>query len=78
MHADVVGMSTRLRTTMCKRQACIDRLKERGLREKYIVMIGGAPVTDDFARQIGADYYTPDAASAAETARSVVLEKKSA
>ena len=78
MHADVIGMSALLSTTMCQMQACIDRLKERGLREKYIVMIGGAPVTDDFARQIGADYYTPDAASAAETARSVVLEKKSA
>ena len=78
MHADVIGMSALLSTTMCQMQACIDRLKERGLREKYIVMIGGAPVTADFARQIGADYYTPDAASAAETARSVVLEKKSA
>ena len=78
MHADVIGMSALLSTTMCQMQACIDRLKERGLREKYIVMIGGAPVTDDFARQIGADYYTPNAASAAETARSVVLEKKSA
>ena len=40
--------------------------------------IGGAPVTDDFAHQIGADYYTPDAASAAETARSAVLARKSA
>ena len=51
---------------------------ERGLREKYIVMIGGAPVTEDFAKEIGADYYTPDAASAAETARNAVMERKSA
>ena len=78
MHADVIGMSALLSTTMCQMQSCIDRLKERGLRDKYIVMIGGAPVTDDFASQIGADYYTPDAASAAETARSAVMEKKSA
>lgn len=78
MHADVIGMSALLSTTMCQMQACVDRLKERGLRDKYIVMIGGAPVTDDFAHQIGADYYTPDAASAAETARSAVLARKSA
>ncbi len=76
IHADVIGMSALLSTTMYQMQDCIDRLKERGLRDKYIVMIGGAPVTDAFAKQIGADYYTPDAASAAETARNAVLEKK--
>ena len=53
-------------------QDCIDKLKERGLRDKYIVMIGGAPVNDSFAKQIGADYYTPDAATAAEVARNAV------
>ena len=57
-------------------QDCVDRLKERGLRDKYIVMIGGAPVNDSFAEQIGADYYTPDAASAAETAKEAVLKVK--
>ena len=70
--ADVIGMSALLSTTMPQMQECIRRLEERGLREKYIVMIGGAPVTDDFAKEIGADYYTPDAASAAETARNAV------
>ena len=62
--ADVICMSALLTTTMPRMQDCVDRLKERGLRDKYIVMIGGAPVNDSFAEQIGADYYTPDAASA--------------
>lgn len=73
--ADVICMSALLTTTMPKMQECIEDLKARGLRDKYIVMIGGAPVNDEFARQIGADYYTADAASAAETARKAVTEK---
>lgn len=75
--ADVICMSALLTTTMPRMQDCVDRLKERGLRDKYIVMIGGAPVNDSFAEQIGADYYTPDAASAAETAKEAVLKVKS-
>lgn len=78
MGADVIGMSALLSTTMPQMQECIRRLEERGLRDKYIVMIGGAPVTEEFADQIGADYYTPDAASAAETARDAVLARRSA
>lgn len=74
--ADVICMSALLTTTMPRMQDCVDRLKERGLRDKYIVMIGGAPVNDSFAEQIGADYYTPDAASAAETAKEAVLKVK--
>ena len=54
----------------------VDLLKEKGLRDKYIVMIGGAPITDSFAEEIGADYYTPDAASAAEIAKEVVAKKR--
>ena len=50
--------------------------KERGLRDKYIVMAGGAPVNQAFADQIGADYYTEDAASAAEIAKEAVLKRK--
>lgn len=73
--ADVICMSALLTTTMPSMQECIDRLRERGLRDKYIVMIGGAPVNDSFARQIGADYYTPDAATAAEVAREAVLAR---
>ena len=78
MGADVIGMSALLSTTMPQMQECIRRLEERGLRDKYIEMIGGAPVTEEFADQIGADYYTPDAASAAETARDAVPARRSA
>ena len=74
--ADIIGMSALLTTTMPNMSAVIEELKERGLRDKYIVMIGGAPVTDSFAEQIGADYYTPDAATCAEVARKAVQEKK--
>ena len=74
--ADVICMSALLTTTMPNMKNLIDLLKEKGLRDQYIVMIGGAPVNESFAQEIGADYYTPDAASAAETAKQAVLEKK--
>ena len=74
--ADVIGMSALLTTTMAEMKATIDELKERGLRDKYIVMVGGAPVTETFAQQIGADYFTPDAGSAAEVAKKAVLDRK--
>lgn len=74
--ADIICMSALLTTTMPKMQDCIDLLNERGLRDKYIVMVGGAPVNESFSEQIGADYYTADAASCAEAAKKAVLEKK--
>lgn len=74
--ADLIGMSALLTTTMPNMQLVIDELKARGLRDKYIVMVGGAPVNESFAQQIGADYYTPDAATAAEVAKKAVLERK--
>ena len=73
--ADVICMSALLTTTMPNMKVVIDSLKEKGLRDKYIVMVGGAPVNEAFAEQIGADYYTPDAATAAEVARDAVLSK---
>lgn len=76
-NADVICMSALLTTTMTNMQSCIDKLNEKGLRDKYIVMVGGAPVNDSFAEKIGADYYTPDAASAAEVAKKAVLAKAS-
>jgi 5-methyltetrahydrofolate--homocysteine methyltransferase len=54
----------------------IDELKNRNIRDKYIVMVGGAPVNQNFAEQIGADYYTPDAATAAEVAKQAVTVGK--
>lgn len=74
--ADVIGMSALLTTTMPNMKDVIALLDEKGLREKYIVMVGGAPVNESFAEEIGADYYTPDAASAAEVAKKAVMDKK--
>ena len=74
--SDIIAMSALLSTTMPNMKEVIDLLEEKGLRDKYIVMIGGAPLTDEFAEEIGADYYTPDAATAAEVAKKCVLEKR--
>lgn len=73
--ADIIGMSALLTTTMPNMGQVVEELKNRGLREKYIVMVGGAPVTEEFAQQIGADYYTQDAATCAEIAKKAVEEK---
>ena len=74
--ADIICMSALLTTIMPNMQVCVEQLKERNLRDKYIVMVGGAPVNESFAQQIGADFYTPDAASAAEMARDAVMKKR--
>ncbi len=74
--ADVICMSALLTTTMPNMKEVISGLEARGIRDKYIVMIGGAPVNQNFADQIGADFYTADAATAAETAKKAVTEKK--
>lgn len=74
--ADVICMSALLTTTMENMKNVITLLEEKGLRDKYIVMVGGAPVNDSFAMEIGADHFTADAASAAEVAKKAVLEKK--
>lgn len=68
--ADLVCLSALLTTTMLYQKDIIDALKAAGLRDKVKVMVGGAPVTQEFADEIGADAYTSDAASAAEKARS--------
>ena len=72
--ADIICMSALLTTTMPSMKAVIEELESRGLRDKYLIMIGGAPVTDEFAKQIGADWYTPDAATAAEKAKELVTQ----
>ncbi|MDD3278448.1 MAG: corrinoid protein [Lachnospiraceae bacterium] len=71
VHANIICMSALLTTTMPNMQGVIDLMKERNVRDKYTVMIGGAPVTESFAKEIGADYYTADATSAAEVAKKV-------
>jgi 5-methyltetrahydrofolate--homocysteine methyltransferase len=62
--AQVIGMSALLTTTMMQMKATVESLQAAGLKGKVKVVVGGAPVTDEFARQIGADGYAPDAASA--------------
>ena len=70
--AQVIGMSALLTTTMNKMEDTIEALRAAGLREKVKVLIGGAPVTQDFANRIGADAFAPDASSAARIARQLV------
>lgn len=69
---DVLGMSAMLTTTMTNMKKVIDLLKEKGLREKVKVVVGGAPVSEEFAESIGADGYAPDAGVAAELVRKLV------
>ena len=69
---DIVGISALLTTTMIGMMDVITILKRAGLRDKVKVMIGGAPVTQEFADEIGAEGYAPDAASAVDKARGLV------
>jgi len=70
--AQVIGMSALLTTTMSNMQNTIQALQAAGLRDKVKVVIGGAPVTEVYARQIGADAFAPDASSAVRTVRQLV------
>ena len=70
--AQIVGMSALLTTTMGQMKATIQALETAGLRNKVKVLVGGAPVTERFAREVGADGYAPDAASAVDLAKSFV------
>jgi len=69
---DIVAMSALLTTTMLAMKDTIEVLKEEGLRDSVKVMVGGAPVTSDFATEIGADGWAPDAASAKDLALELV------
>jgi 5-methyltetrahydrofolate--homocysteine methyltransferase len=70
--AQVIGMSALLTTTMNNMQHTVAALNAAGLRQQVKVMVGGAPVTEAYARQIGADAYAPDASSAVRMARSLL------
>jgi 5-methyltetrahydrofolate--homocysteine methyltransferase len=72
---DILGMSALLTTTMPYMKVVIDTLKEKGIREDYIVMVGGAPLNEEFAKAIGADAYCRDAAVAVETAKTFMARK---
>ncbi len=71
--ADIVALSALLTTTMAEQKAIISAIEEAGLRDKVKIMVGGAPCTPEWATEIGADAYTQDAASAAETAKSFIV-----
>lgn len=70
--ADIVAMSALLTTTMPGMKDTVDTLTEQGIRDRAKVMIGGAPVTQAYADEIGADGYAPDAASAVDKARALL------
>jgi 5-methyltetrahydrofolate--homocysteine methyltransferase len=72
---DIIGMSALLTTTMPYMKVVIDTLKEKGMRDDYVVLVGGAPLNEEFAKAIGADAYCRDAAVAVETAKSFMARK---
>jgi 5-methyltetrahydrofolate--homocysteine methyltransferase len=72
---DILGMSALLTTTMPYMKVVIDTLREKGMRDDYIVLVGGAPLNEDFARQIGADAYCRDAAVAVQTAKDLIARR---
>jgi methylmalonyl-CoA mutase cobalamin-binding domain/chain len=75
---DIIGMSALLTTTMPYMKVVIDTLVEKGMRDDYIVLVGGAPLNEEFADAIGADAYCRDAAVASETASSLVAARRAA
>ncbi|MFW5788038.1 MAG: corrinoid protein [Halanaerobiaceae bacterium] len=70
--ADILAMSALLTTTMTKMEDVIEKVKDAGLREDVYIMVGGAPITDEFAKDIGADSYSKDAGAAARKAKAIV------
>lgn len=76
--ADIICLSALLTTTMPSIESTIELFKEKGARDKYIFMIGGAPVSEEYAKKVDADYYTPDAAAAADVAKSALMARKEA
>tara|TARA_B100001093_G_scaffold403385_1_gene391343 strand:+ start:42 stop:743 length:702 start_codon:yes stop_codon:yes gene_type:complete len=72
---DILGMSALLTTTMPYMKVVIDTLIEQGLRDDYVVLVGGAPLNEEFSKAIGADAYCRDAAVAVETAKEMMARK---
>ena len=73
---DILGMSALLTTTMPYMKVVVDTMKERGIRDKYIILVGGAPLNADFGTALGADAYCRDAAVASETAKELVNARR--
>ncbi|MFN8487730.1 MAG: corrinoid protein [Caldilineaceae bacterium] len=72
---DIIGMSALLTTTMPYMKVVVDTLGEEGMRDEIYVMVGGAPVTENFAREVGADAYGRDAAVSVEIAKRYMAKK---
>src|SRR5438270_8813508 len=75
---DILGMSALLTTTMPYMKVVIDTLREKGIRDDYIVLVGGAPLNEAFAQAVGADAYCRDAAMAVEIAKQLIAERRQA
>ena len=75
---DILGMSALLTTTMPYMKVVIDTMTERGMRDDYIILVGGAPLNEEFGTAVGADAYCRDAAIASEIATDLVAKKRSA
>ena len=76
--ANILGMSALLTTTMPYMKVVIDTMKERGIREDYIVLVGGAPLNEEFGAAVGADGYCRDAAQTADMAPRMLQERREA
>ena len=72
---DILGMSALLTTTMPYMKVVIDTMKEKGIRDDYVVLVGGAPLNEEFGKAVGADAYCRDAAIAVETAKDFIKRK---
>ena len=72
---DIVGMSALLTTTMPYMKVVIDTMKEKGIRDDFIVLVGGAPLNEEFGQAVGADAYCRDAAVTVETAKSLMARR---
>ncbi|RWI98486.1 B12-binding domain-containing protein [Mesorhizobium sp.] len=72
---DIIGMSALLTTTMPYMKVVIDTMKEKGIRDDYVVLVGGAPLNEEFGKAVGADAYCRDAAVAVETAEDFMKRK---
>ncbi|HEB30701.1 MAG TPA: hypothetical protein ENI15_07470 [Spirochaetes bacterium] len=75
-NADVIAMSALMTTTMTYQKDVIDYLKEKGLRDKYIVLVGGGPVNEEWAEQIGADGSSESAVGAVDIAEKLIANRK--
>jgi 5-methyltetrahydrofolate--homocysteine methyltransferase len=75
---DILGMSALLTTTMPYMKVVIDEMVNQGIRDDYIVLVGGAPLNEDFGRAVGADGYCRDAAQAAEIGPRLLQERRAA